>query len=305
MANRTRCSQLPPLPQLTRTNASPPSPRKQIVIDVFNMFDTDGSGEIELEEMAKAFKATGKLTDETRAQLEAHFEFMDSDGSGEVTIDEFREALGHGEIAFRNYQHQQAFYSLGLTLCQNLVVYRKHVLNQEFESMKQQPPGSAVGGLEDQFDCLVRSLMMSTFALKGGDSGGGNDKGKGGGGHEEQWSQRRGCSKYASKTLKGSDDQARNNELLRKREARVLAHALKVGQTRRKLRPLPASRGQHLRAVVRKEVADIWTRRENHGEQRGLQASPHRRPLKKLPQKMAPTKPRARGPTPTCRHPPR
>lgn len=56
-----------------------------MVIDVFNMFDTDGSGEIELEEMAKAFKATGKLTDDTRAQLEAHFEFMDSDGSGEET----------------------------------------------------------------------------------------------------------------------------------------------------------------------------------------------------------------------------
>lgn len=28
---------------------------------------------------------------------------------GEVTIDEFREALGHGEIAFRNYQHQQVY----------------------------------------------------------------------------------------------------------------------------------------------------------------------------------------------------
>ncbi|CAM9143003.1 unnamed protein product [Ectocarpus fasciculatus] len=298
---------MPPLPQLTRTNPSPPSPRKQMVIDVFNMFDTDGSGEIELEEMAKAFKATGKLTDETRAQLEAHFEFMDSDGSGEVTIDEFREALGHGEIAFRNYQHQQAFYSLGLTLCQNLVVYRRHVLNREFESMKQQPPGSAVGGLQDQFDCLVRSLMMSTFALNGGDGGGGNDKGKGDGGHEEHWSEGGGsCSTYASKSLKGGDDQARKNELLRKREARVLAHALKVGQTRRQLRPLPASRGQHLRAVVRKEVADIRTRRDNYGgEQQGSPTSPHRRALKELPQKMVPTKPRARGPTLACRRPPR
>lgn len=59
------------------------SPRKQIMTDVFNMFDIDGSGEIELEEIAKAFKTTGKLTDETRAQLKAHFDFMDSDGSGE------------------------------------------------------------------------------------------------------------------------------------------------------------------------------------------------------------------------------
>ena len=46
------------------------------------MFDRDGSGEIELDEIARAFKTTGKLTDETRAQLKAHFDFMDSDGSG-------------------------------------------------------------------------------------------------------------------------------------------------------------------------------------------------------------------------------
>ena len=26
---------------------------------------------------------------------------------GEVTLDEFESALGHGKIAFRNYQHQQ------------------------------------------------------------------------------------------------------------------------------------------------------------------------------------------------------
>lgn len=50
------------------------------------MFDSDGSGEIELNEMAKAFKTTGKLTDETRAQLKAHFDFMDSDGSGELHL---------------------------------------------------------------------------------------------------------------------------------------------------------------------------------------------------------------------------
>ena len=54
-------------------------------MDVFNMFDTDGSGEIELDEIAKAFKTTGKLTDETRAQLKAHFDFMDSDGSGKYS----------------------------------------------------------------------------------------------------------------------------------------------------------------------------------------------------------------------------
>ncbi|CAN0066456.1 unnamed protein product, partial [Hapterophycus canaliculatus] len=160
------------------------SPRTQIVTDVFNMFDTDGSGEIELDEIAKAFKTTGKLTEETRAQLEAHFDFMDSDGSGKitlisstkptrptypclpsVTIDEFRAALGHGEIAFHNYQHQQAYHALGLTLCQNLVVYRRHILHQEFEDMKQRSPRNGEGGLQDQFECLVRALVMSTFAL--------------------------------------------------------------------------------------------------------------------------------------------
>lgn len=58
------------------------SPRKHIATELFNMFDRDGSGEIELDEIARAFKTTGKLTHETRAQLKAHFDFMDSDGSG-------------------------------------------------------------------------------------------------------------------------------------------------------------------------------------------------------------------------------
>lgn len=70
---------------------APVSPRAQIVTDVFNMFDTDGSGEIELDEIAKAFKTTGKLTEDTRAQLKAHFDFMDSDGSGKMNIGHLKE----------------------------------------------------------------------------------------------------------------------------------------------------------------------------------------------------------------------
>lgn len=58
------------------------SPRTKVVAEVFNMFDLDGSGEIELDEIARAFRTMGKLTDETREQLKAHFDFMDSDGSG-------------------------------------------------------------------------------------------------------------------------------------------------------------------------------------------------------------------------------
>lgn len=50
------------------------------------MFDQDGSGEIELDEISRAFRSMGKLTDGTRAQLEAHFAFMDSDGSGALTV---------------------------------------------------------------------------------------------------------------------------------------------------------------------------------------------------------------------------
>lgn len=63
-------------------NAATLSPRTKVVAEVFNMFDLDGSGEIELDEIARAFRTMGKLTDETREQLKAHFDFMDSDGSG-------------------------------------------------------------------------------------------------------------------------------------------------------------------------------------------------------------------------------
>ena len=74
----------------------------------------------------------------------------------------------------------QAFNSLGLTLCQNLVMYRRHFLHQKFEQMKQ----SGEGGLQEQFNCLVQALPMSTFALnlkplpRGGGHGAGESKRK-------------------------------------------------------------------------------------------------------------------------------
>lgn len=52
--------------------------------DVFNMFDRDGSGEIELQEITTAFNRQGKATEKTRAKVKAHFDFMDSDGSGKT-----------------------------------------------------------------------------------------------------------------------------------------------------------------------------------------------------------------------------
>lgn len=71
-----------PLPINSQGTAS--SRKVKLLAEIFRMFDQDGSGEIELDEIARAFKSMGKLTAETRAQLEAHFAFMDSDGSGVV-----------------------------------------------------------------------------------------------------------------------------------------------------------------------------------------------------------------------------
>lgn len=56
----------------------------------------------------------------------------------------------------------EVYNSLGLTLCQNLVVYRRHVLHQELEKMQK----SGNGTILEQFECLVRALLMSTFAIK-------------------------------------------------------------------------------------------------------------------------------------------
>lgn len=70
------------------------------------------------------------------------------------------------------------------------------MLSQEFENLKQRSSSSAEEGLQvvqDQFDCLVRALVMSTFAFKpmrsveaqpvdggGGNHSGGGGQGKGG-----------------------------------------------------------------------------------------------------------------------------
>lgn len=84
--------------------------------------------------------------------------------------------------------------------------------------MKQQSPSSATTGLQavqDQFDCLVRSLMMSTFALnlKGSAEeaqpvGGGGGNGEGGG--QGKGRGRGGKGRWRSKTGTKDASRARN-----------------------------------------------------------------------------------------------
>ena len=57
----------------------------------FNVFDTDGSGELDLEEFREAIKSLGIIV--TDSQFQDLVNEIDQDGSGEIDRDEFEEAV--------------------------------------------------------------------------------------------------------------------------------------------------------------------------------------------------------------------
>ena len=55
--------------------------------DVFVLFDIDGNGKIDVQEMKEVMQAIGK--DVTNEEVLHMMEFVDDDGSGEIDFDEF------------------------------------------------------------------------------------------------------------------------------------------------------------------------------------------------------------------------
>ena len=55
--------------------------------DVFHLFDIDGNGKIDVQEMKEVMHAIGK--DVTNEEVLHMMEFVDDDGSGEIDFDEF------------------------------------------------------------------------------------------------------------------------------------------------------------------------------------------------------------------------
>ena len=55
--------------------------------EAFDLFDVDGSGEIDFKELKAAFKALGFQV--PKAELQKMFNDVDTDGSGQIGFDEF------------------------------------------------------------------------------------------------------------------------------------------------------------------------------------------------------------------------
>eukprot|EP00664_Eupelagonemidae_sp_cell27_P001846 gene1846-8600_t len=59
--------------------------------EAFNLFDADGSGVIDVDEMSLAMKGLGMET--SKEELEKMIKAMDKDGSGGVDYDEFAKMM--------------------------------------------------------------------------------------------------------------------------------------------------------------------------------------------------------------------
>ena len=75
--------------------------------EAFDLFDVDGSGEIDFKELKAAFKALGFQV--PKAELQKMFNDVDTDGSGQIGFDEFVQMMtaktkmdtrGSGRISF-------------------------------------------------------------------------------------------------------------------------------------------------------------------------------------------------------------
>lgn len=74
---------------------------KAKVREIFNLFDTDGSGEIDAKEFHELIFAMGEIMSEEEVQK--YLAVLDKDGNGSISFDEFFEWYGKKDTNAQNY----------------------------------------------------------------------------------------------------------------------------------------------------------------------------------------------------------
>jgi hypothetical protein len=74
---------------------------KAKVREIFNLFDTDGSGEIDAKEFHELIYAMGEIM--TEEEVQKYLAVLDKDGNGSISFDEFFEWYGKKDTNAKNY----------------------------------------------------------------------------------------------------------------------------------------------------------------------------------------------------------
>mmetsp|Transcript_11752 Transcript_11752/g.15328 ORF Transcript_11752/g.15328 Transcript_11752/m.15328 type:complete len:302 (-) Transcript_11752:70-975(-) len=138
--------------------------RREQLRKMFDMFDTDGSGHIDIGEMRAVLPKLGMNDPTTRRRLAAQFDFMDRDGSGEVSFDEF--AAATIDASFKDFSclaDEMNCAQFGMDLYMLLAAYRRKKLLEDFESSLDDQGKNVT---RKQFNRLVEVSKTAMFPFE-------------------------------------------------------------------------------------------------------------------------------------------
>ena len=134
------------------------------LLRMFDMFDEDGGGAIDPEEMYRIFDEAGLLRDPSQCQrLRKHFQYMDSDGNGIVDFSEFEQAtIGAHNQSFKTLQEEEEAAANSNDLFLLMTELRRQRLVEQ--AQKERGVGG-VGAEETAFATLCKLVELDVFAL--------------------------------------------------------------------------------------------------------------------------------------------
>ena len=146
--------------------------QNNMIREVFNLFDTDGEGQLDEVELASAIFTMGFSSQNTEEMAAKFMDRMDTDGNRRISIHEFTQLL-QGQLAGRDPEEEiratfAAFFDSGLKESIDLSLLKKmtmelgiSLLDKELDDMIKDADRNGVGGVDEEE--YVRILKHSTW----------------------------------------------------------------------------------------------------------------------------------------------
>jgi hypothetical protein len=136
--------------------------QRRELLSMFQMFDQDGSGQIDLAEMQGAFdtQLSGELGAGVRRRIADHFSYMDKDGNGAVDFAEFQAAtLGAADQVFGTLGEELSAREHG----EDLYVLLKRLRRKQI--LEESERHAAAGEALEAFAALAKLPAVDMFAV--------------------------------------------------------------------------------------------------------------------------------------------
>eukprot|EP00937_MAST-01D_sp_MAST-1D-sp2_P006287 g6287.t1 len=132
------------------------------LLHIFEMFDINGGGSIDPEEMYAEFNSAGLLhSDAERRRVKRHFQYMDKDKNGHIDFAEFLDAtIGAVNRSFKTLQMERVAASMSNDLFVLLITLRRMRLHARADAAVK------AGDSQATFALLRNASRLDLLALK-------------------------------------------------------------------------------------------------------------------------------------------